>query len=182
VAIDASHLHVVLDETIRVGSLRYFGSTSRFAEAMQAALAATLPSTLKAVISSPDDSESLIALAWRSPTEALLLTDSVARFEQIEAVSETHQDGCFVDQTHGLCVLRAGGEQLLDLLSRLGGNDLFPLLGDSKRGRLAEVPVLTLKVQPKETLLVVERTYVDHLMDWIQETAVDLHLVTVPPQ
>ena len=79
-------------------------------------------------------------------------------------------------------MLRAGGEQLLDLLSRLGGNDLFPLLGGSKRGRLAEVPVLTLKVQPKETLLVVERTYVEQLMDWIQETAVDLHLVTVRPQ
>src|ERR1700728_4171735 len=182
VATDALHLHIGLDETFYVGSLRHFESQGQFVHSVQTALITTLPTTLKATVGVADSSESLVALAWRSSTETLLLTDSESCFEQIAELSESGQDGCFVDQTHGLCVLRAGGEQLPDLFSRLGGNDLIPLLGDSKRGRLADVSVLVLKVQQKEILFVVDRTYVEHLVDWVQETVTDLHLPTVPPQ
>jgi sarcosine oxidase gamma subunit len=181
-AADTAHLHVAFDKAVYVGALRYFESTGCFASSVQSTLMTTLPSTLKAKMASAEDGEALVALAWRSPTETILLTDVGSLFENIGRLPVSDPDGCFVDQTHGHCVLRASGKHLLDLFSRLGGGDLFPLLGESKRGRLADVPVLALKVQKKETLLVVERTYMEHLMDWIQETALDLTILAVPFQ
>jgi hypothetical protein len=180
VGTDASPLRVLLDETMYVGSLRYFESNGRFANAAQEVLATTLPRTLKVTIRPSEGRQSLIALAWRSPTETLLLTDSESCFEQIETLSVSDQDGCFVDQTQGLCVLRAAGVQLLGLFQRMGGNDLFPLLGEAKRGRLADVPVLALMVQQKEILLVVERIYLEYVMDWIKSVVQDLDMAAAP--
>ena len=82
-------------------------------------------------------------------------------------------DGCMVDQTGGICVLRVQGVRAGDLLLRLGATTAVPDLGEARSGRLAELHVLTACVQAGEYLLLVERVYADHLIGWIRATAAD---------
>ena len=83
-------------------------------------------------------------------------------------------DGCLVELTGGLDVLRLSGERIDDLLRRLGGAGSVPRPGESRRSRLADSAVLALSLQPCETLLVVERSLRPHLLGWIRETVRDL--------
>ena len=96
--------------------------------------------------------------------------------ETVQGAAATLADGCIVDQRGGALVFRASGEAVSDLFARLGGQGAGPAIGESRRTRLADVAVLALKVQPEETLLIVERSYGPHFMAAIRVTAADLSI------
>jgi hypothetical protein len=78
-----------------------------------------------------------------------------------------------VVQTGGIRVLRVAGSRARDLLLRLGSAQAIPALGEARTGRLAELQVLTACVQAGEYLLLVERVYANHLLEWVRATVAD---------
>jgi len=162
-------LEVSVDESLQVATLRYFTPGGAFGAEVRAALGAALPQALQAV----QVAEGPVILAWRSPTETLSVTADAARLAQLRVRLEGATDGCMVDLSGGLEAVRVSGERTADLLCRLGGAACVPQPGGARRGRLADVPVVTLSVRPEETLLLVDRAYLPHLMGWIRETMLD---------
>ena len=160
---------VTADHTFQLATLRYFTSDGAFGAAVQAVMDAPLPRPLQAV----DLPAAGAILAWRSPTETLCLMTSAERFGALAARLCGLDDGCLVDLTGGLCVLRVSGDRIADLLCRLGGTASVPQPGDARRGRLADVPVLTLAVRAGEVLLLVDRGVVPHVLAWTRETLLD---------
>ena len=167
--IEAAGLTVRMEEGMQAATLRYFEPGGAFAAAVREATGAALPQPLEAV----ESADGQLTLAWRSPTETLLLTPSPERLAQLEARLASAPDGCLVNLSGGLEVLRVTGERLAELLSRLGGTASVPRPGEARRSRLADVPVLALSVRPGEALLLVDRAYAEHLMGWIRETLLD---------
>src|ERR1700694_1441571 len=166
---DAPGLTVRVDETTQAAALRYFEAGGGFARAVRDATGVALPSVLGAVAAGAGK----LTSAWRSPTETLLLPPSAARLAQLEEQLAGAEDGCLVNLSGGLRVLRVTGERISDLLCRLGGTGSIPRPGEARRGRMADVPVLALCVRAGETLLVVDRAYTEHLMGWVRETLLD---------
>ena len=177
-------LAVEKDDGMQVASLRYFPGRAPFAQAVREVLGVGLPAALQA-LALPSISEASAAvgaqsppaqllLAWRSPTETLCLAGNASIFAPVRALVARRADGCLVDLTSGLQVLRLSGERIAELLSRLGGYGSVPQPGETRRSRLADVPVFALSVQPAETWLLVDRAYLPHLLDWIRETVRDL--------
>ena len=154
---------------VHVATLRYFESGGSFALAAQAATGLPLPAVQQAVESAGAE----LTLAWRSPTETLLLSSSAGRLSQLEAALAHTAGGCLLNLTGGLTLLRVTGERIAELLCRLGGTACVPGLGEARRSRLADVPVLALAVRHGETLLLVDRGYAAHLTGWIRETLLD---------
>jgi Sarcosine oxidase, gamma subunit family len=165
----ASGLTVRSAEPMQAAALRYFETGGGFARAVRDATGVALPPVLGAVEAGAGE----LTLAWRSPTETLLLTPSAARLAQLEEQLAGAGDGCLVNLTGGLKVLGVTGDRIADLLCRLGGTASVPAPGEARRSRLADVPVLALCVRAGETLLVVDRAYTEHLMGWIRETLLD---------
>jgi sarcosine oxidase gamma subunit len=172
-AIEATGLRVRGEVAIRAASLRYFDSQGSFAASVAAVLGVPLPGVLQATRVPASSGKPETLLAWRSPTETLVLSTDGAGFSKLGVALASAPDGCFVDQSGGLWVLRVSGARLIDLLTRLGGTGSVPQLGEARRGRLADVAVMALCVQAGEVLLVVDRVYADHLLGWIRETAAD---------
>ena len=56
---------------------------------------------------------------------------------------------------------------------RLGAVTAIANVGEARSGRLAELQVLTACLQPGEFLMLVERVYANHLIEWIRATAAD---------
>ena len=154
---------------MQVAALRYFVGDGAFAAAVRELTGLALPQVLQAACTA----DGQLLLAWRSPTETLCLTDSKARLSDLEAKLTGAADGCLVNLSGGLQVLRVTGERIPDLLSRLGGTASIPRPGEARRSRMADVPVLALSLRAPETLLVVDRAYTEHLMGWIRETLLD---------
>jgi sarcosine oxidase gamma subunit len=154
--------------------LRYFHHAGRFAAAVREAVGRPLPEPLRVIQVGSATQGPYVVLTWRSPTETLLLTNDRAAFDELERQLAAEADGCMVNQTGGISVLRMRGERAGDVLPRLGAATAIPNLGEARSGRLAELQVLTACVSPKEYLLLVERVYADHLLEWIHATAVDL--------
>ena len=161
-------LDVRVDETLQAATLRYFAGDGAFAAAVREASGVALPEVLRATSARSAE----LILAWRSPNETLLLAGEPA-LSELEARVAQAADGCLVNLTGGLKVLRVTGEGIPDLLCRLGGTGSIPQLGEARRSRLADVPVLALSVRPGEMLLLVDRAYAEHLMGWIRETLLD---------
>jgi heterotetrameric sarcosine oxidase gamma subunit len=183
-------LSVEVERGIRVGALRYCNVATIGDAVMRAlggsvlpapgrVLAATATATATATASAAArDSVAVGAmtlLAWRSPTEILVLcpVDSSGVFDAVAAALEGMLDACFVDQSGGIWVLRLRGPRVADLLRRLGATTAVPRLGECRIGRLAEITVASLAVREGEVLLLVERLYADHLLGWIRETIAD---------
>ncbi|HEY0768105.1 MAG TPA: sarcosine oxidase subunit gamma family protein [Steroidobacteraceae bacterium] len=165
----AAGLTVSVEEAMQAAALRYFESDGAFAAAVRELTGVALPQVLHAAVSGNGQ----YTLAWRSPTETLALTPSTARMLVLEEKLAAATDGCLVNLSGGLKVLRVMGERVSDLLCRLGGSACVPAVGEARRSRLADVPVLALCVRSTETLLVVDRAYAEHLMGWIRETLLD---------
>ena len=163
----------VAEPAYLVASLRYFDSTGRFAAAVNEALGRPLAEPLRAVQVEPSTDGAHFILAWRSPSENLLLCSDQAAFSAV-ATNLAAEDGCMVDQSGGIRVVRVAGPRARDLLLRLGAATALPDLGEARTGRLAELSVLTLCVRPFEYLLLVERVYAHHLLEWIHATAADI--------
>jgi heterotetrameric sarcosine oxidase gamma subunit len=172
--IAAPELLVAIDEDVRAASLRYFASMAGgISGSIEAAVRLSLPGALKATRVSTDGRQETSILAWLSPTETLLLSTNDVRFDQLAACT-TVAGGYFVDQTDGFSVIKLTGKGAEDLLIRIGLSDSFPDLGEAKRSRMADISVLALRVCREETLLVVNRTYTEHLMNWIRVSALDV--------
>ena len=172
--IEIDGLSVADEPAYLVASLRYFDSTGRFAAAANEALGRPLAEPLRAVQVEHSAGGVQFILAWRSPSENLLLCSNQAAFSAVATKLAAAVDGCMVDQTGGIRVVRVAGSRARDLLLRLGAATALPDLGEARTGRLAELSVLTLCVRPSEYLLLVERVYAHHLLEWIHATAADI--------
>jgi sarcosine oxidase gamma subunit len=167
-------LSVALERDYKVASLRYFDAAGPIAADLRGYLGAALPGPLKAVKCSIAESSGDLILAWRSPTETILMTADGAAFEGVVArIANLGACGCLVDQTGGLWAWRVTGARARDLLLRLGSIASIPALGEACVSRVAELPVMALCVRAEEIILLVERVYSSHLLTWISETAAD---------
>jgi heterotetrameric sarcosine oxidase gamma subunit len=155
-------------EAWQAAALRYFDTGSAFALAARAATGCDLPPVLGA----HESADGQLLLAWRGPTETLLLTSEAARLAQLEEQLAGIACGCLVNLSGALAVLRVSGDPA-PLLCRLGGSASVPNAGEARRARLADVPVLSVCLRSGATLLVVDRAYAAHLSGWIRETLLD---------
>jgi sarcosine oxidase gamma subunit len=172
-SIEIDGLSVANEPAYLVASLRYFDSTGQFAAAASEALGRALPEPLRALrVETPDGGDCI--LVWRGPSETLLLCQDAALCSALEPKLAARNDGCMVDQTGGIRVVRVAGSRARELLLRLGAATALPDLGGAHAGRLAELSVLTICVQPWEYLLLVERVYAPHLLEWVHATAADI--------
>jgi sarcosine oxidase gamma subunit len=172
--IEAPGLRIVWDPGLHAASLRYFDPIDVFSRRIQALLGVPLPGVCRA-IRAPGLSDTTV-LAWRSPTETLLLCDGPAAILQLQALVDSSNDGCVVDQTGGLLALRAQGEGIAELFARMGGHGTLPTPGEARRSRMADVPVLAIQARLGEILLIVERVYAEHLIDWLRLSAADVEV------
>jgi sarcosine oxidase gamma subunit len=175
-AIEADGLTIRPERELQAASLRYFDSAGSFAATVREMIGRPLPPPLRAIQLDDATRDAYLILVWRSPTEILLLSKGHGRdrFAELEQHMAGAVDGCMVNQTGGLCLLRAQGTKVRDLLLRLGAATAIPGLGEARCGRMAELQVLTACVQEGEFLLLVERVYADHLLQWIGVTVADL--------
>jgi sarcosine oxidase gamma subunit len=180
--VDIEGLSVRRDERgLRIASLRYFEPGGSFAAAVAEFAGRPLPQPLRATQFERATHDARrnahrdehCVFAWRSPTETLLLSNDEIAFTELDQRLAAATDGCVVDQTGGICVFRAQGPRAGDLLVRLGATSALPGLGEARSGRLAELQVLTVCVRVGEYLLLVERVYADHLIEWMGATAAD---------
>jgi len=174
--IQVAGLRVVLEPRLQVASLRYFDRQGSFAGRVHNITGMRLPDSLCALRSAEERTWEAIILAWRSPTETLMISAAPTLIETLQGAAATLPDGCIVDQRGGALVFRARGEAVAELFTRLGGQGAGPAIGESRRTRLADVAVLAAKVQPEETLLIVERCYAPHLIGAIRISAADLSI------
>jgi sarcosine oxidase gamma subunit len=180
-------LSVRWDHSLVIASLRYFDPAGPFAVEVGEVLGGPLPEPLRAHrrllcttgVSAETSAEgtpkveSELVLAWRSPTETLLLTADTDRLATVSALAAHRSDGCLVDQTGGILSLVLTGARVPDLLLRLGSTDAIAVVGEARTSRLAELAVTSLCTRPGEILLLVERVYVRHLVGWVCETVAD---------
>jgi sarcosine oxidase gamma subunit len=175
-AIEVKGLTVDGIRGMRVASLRYFDPAGNFADVAQELIGRPLPQPLRAdsatVVHQGGDAKFI--LAWRSPTETLLLSADPGAFAHLKDSLANVADGCMVDQTGGLCVVRVSGSRAEDMLRRLGSGASIPAAGEARSSRLADLQVLTLCIQPGTLILLVERVYLAHLLGWMSTTAADL--------
>jgi len=143
--IASADLIACVEETMHVATLRYFKREGAFADAVLREAGIPLPAVLEA------REEAQLIFAWRSPTETLCVTRSTTRLAELGA-------------RLAACA---------DLLSRLGGAASVPAVGEARRSRMADLAVLAISVRAGETLLVVDRVYLPHLLAWIRETLLD---------
>jgi heterotetrameric sarcosine oxidase gamma subunit len=173
-AVEIDGLSVTIEHGLLIASLRYFDAAGGFATTVREFIGRPLPEPLHASRADSATSDTDIILAWRSPTETLIVGNHGAAFAELQRRLASAADGCMVDQTGGIRVLRLQGRRAGDLLLRLGAATAIPGLGEARSGRLAELHVLTACVQAGQYLLLVERVYARHLLDWIGATAADL--------
>jgi sarcosine oxidase gamma subunit len=182
-ALSTDGLTVRWDHGLAIASLRYFDPAGSFAAALGELLGGPLPEPLRAdrrLLSTAGDSTgnravrgSELVLAWRGPTETLLVTADAGWLAAVDRFAAGRSDGCLVDQTGGILTLVVAGAGASDLLLRLGSTDAVPALGEARTSRLAELSLTSLCARPGEILLLVERVYVRHLFGWIRETVAD---------
>src|SRR5258708_20514842 len=127
-AIEIDGLSVGADRNIQIASLRYSHHAGRFAAAVREAVGRALPEPLRAFQVGSAAQGSYVILAWRSPTETLLLSTDRPPFDELERQLAAAPDGCMVNQTGGIDILRVRGEKAGDLLLRLGAATAIPSL------------------------------------------------------
>jgi len=169
--IEADGISVEGMQSIQVAALRYFEATGPFAGAVQDCVGAPLPPPLTAAATHAPGGAQCI-LAWRSPTETWLLCDDPAAFAEMQE-RLLSPAGCMVNQTGGLCALRLRGAKVRDLLLRLGASASVPGVGEARSSRVADLHVLIISLEADDWILMVERVYVAHLLEWIGKTIAD---------
>lgn len=178
-------LTVRWDHGLAIASLRYFDPAGLFAVEVGEVLGGSLPEPLRAhrrlrAVGGAGAPGSELVLAWRSPTETLLVTADAGWLAAVSAFAADRSDGCLVDQTGGILSLVLTGARVPDLLLRLGSSDAIPTLGEARTGRLAELSVMSVCTRPGEILLLVERVYIRHVIGWIRETVADFRETGAP--
>jgi sarcosine oxidase gamma subunit len=174
-SIEVGGLSVNMDLDYQVASLRYFDSAGALGAGVHEIIGQTLAQPLHAHAAETASSGARFMLFWRSPTENLFLTRDTALFAELQKRLATEVDGCMVEQTGGIRVLRVTGPRAREFLLRLGSATAIPPeAGRACTGRVAELPVLTASIEAGKYLLLVERVYTDHLLEWMGATAADL--------
>jgi sarcosine oxidase gamma subunit len=182
----ADGLSVRWDHGLSVASLRYFDPAGSFEVEVSEVLGGPLPAPLRAhrcvlpAEKAGAAGSSEMMLAWRSPTETLLVTADAGCLSRVGRFAAARSDGCLVDQTGGILTLVVAGARAPDLLLRLGSTDAIPALGEARSSRLAELPVMSVCARSGEILLLVERVYARHLFGWIRETVADFKETDAP--
>jgi sarcosine oxidase gamma subunit len=171
--VEAAGLRVRVDRDWHMASLRYFEPAGPFASEFLAWTGTALPEPLRAVAPSTPGPLNGFVLAWRGPTETWAFGRDAAAFRAFKQRFAASPHGCCVDQSGAFWVLRATGDQVNGLLARIGSAASRAPVGAARVSRIAELPVLTMCITPGETLLVVERVFAEHLLDWIRVTAED---------
>lgn len=168
----AAGIEARIDRRLRVAALRYFDRAGTFAQTCRSVFAVALPDTQQAVDvpGAPLGQECI--LAWRHPTQTLALVSDGAAFVTLQAELPS-SDGCCIDQSGGVWVLRLSGERVQDLLVRIGSLASVTRPGEAHVSRIAELTVLSVCVKPGEMLLVLDRAYAEHLMKWVRATVQD---------
>jgi sarcosine oxidase gamma subunit len=69
--------------------------------------------------------------------------------------------------------LRLRGAKVRDLLLRLGASASVPGVGEARSSRVADLHVLIISLEADDWILMVERVYVAHLLEWIGKTIAD---------
>jgi sarcosine oxidase gamma subunit len=174
--IEVAGLRVLFEPRLQIASLRYFDRQGGFAGLVRDITGVTMPDSLRALRSAGDLTREAVVLAWRSPTETLLIGAAATLIETLQSAAATLTDGCIVDQRGGTLGFRANGEAVANVFARLGGHGACPAIGESLPTRLADVAVSAVKVDPEETLLIVERSYAAHLIGAIRVSAADLRI------
>jgi heterotetrameric sarcosine oxidase gamma subunit len=171
VASVAPGLSIELEKGLEIVSLRRFDEHAVAPAALTAALEdVSLPATLKAT----SNAAQTLTLAWRSPTEIVLVGAGAGWAQATARALAAHRDwGCSVDQSGGVHVWRLRGARIRAFLERIGSADSMPDIGEARVSRIAELSVLAASVREGEVRLLVERVYSDHLQGWMTETAAD---------
>lgn len=165
--VDSAGIAVRVEVAVPAAALRYFAPTGEFGAAL-AAHGAQLPQNGRATATGG------LLLAWRSPTETVCLAANEAQLAALRRATEGASDGCLVDLSGALSVVHLAGTRIGELLCRLGGTASLPGPGESRRTRMAEVPVLSVCVRSGELRLIIDRSHAEHLLGWIRETLLDL--------
>jgi len=173
-AVDIEALAVRPAPHLLIGVLRYFEPAGPFAKDIVAVIGGPVPQPLQAARYSAGPTGSQIIVATLSPSETIVITDTSGSFAAIEEHTTARSDGCLVEQTGGIRILILTGARTGDLMRRLGAIEAIPNVGEARTSRVAEVTVTALCVVPGQLMLLVERVYSRHLMNWIRETAADL--------
>jgi hypothetical protein len=170
----AMDLSVRAQVTVPAASLRYFDPAAEFALAAGRFFGEPLPLRLRAVRHAAASGDGGRVLAWRRSTETLLLAEDDTVIPRLTAQLQRFSDGCLVDQTGGVSRVTVSGNRTAQFLMRLGSAAAVPGVGESLSSRIAELTVLSLCVRPGEVLMLVDRSYLPHLMGWIRATVADL--------
>jgi heterotetrameric sarcosine oxidase gamma subunit len=174
-SIDGPELQVEFQPQWHAASLRHFERDGAFVGLVHDVTGLSVPNDLGAVCGGNVANGAVTVLAWRGPTETTLLTRDETVLESLQRAAAELSDGCLVDQRGGLLVMRARGDSVAALVARKAGHGAMPAIGEARRARFAEVPVLIIKLRAEETLLVVDRVYAPHVMASIRVSARDLH-------
>jgi len=153
---------VNVDCSVRIASLRYYNPRGIFATALSS-LGIAIPEPLRCAVVRPAAGAADI-FAWRSPTETVWICDSPPRFDATKSALKQADDGYLVDQTSGRRLVQLRGTRSEKLLAHLGSGFAELGVGASKIGRMADIAVLVCKPCEEETLLVVDRLYLEHLL------------------
>ena len=105
-AIEIDGLSVRADREVQIAALRYFLTAGSFAAAVREVVGRALPEPLRAFQVGSAAQGAYVMLAWRSPSETLLLSNDRAAFGELERQLAAVPDGCMVNQTGGICLLR----------------------------------------------------------------------------
>jgi sarcosine oxidase gamma subunit len=155
--------------SIRIASLRYYNPRGLFATALST-LRIAVPEPLRCVVVQRAAGAADI-FAWRSPTETVWICDSPRRFDETKSALKEADDGYLVDQTSGRRLVQLRGPRSEKLLAHLGSGFAEIAVGASKIGRMADIAVLVCKPSEEETLLVVDRLYLEHLLGSLRTSA-----------
>jgi heterotetrameric sarcosine oxidase gamma subunit len=170
--ITAASVTVAPDAGMHVASLRYFVSDGSFAAALRRSLGLSLPLEPNSIELAT--AETFTLLAWRSPSEALLLSRDASLLAALSTASAGLSDGCAVDLTGGACVLQVSGTGMDDFFARIGGHDALPARRAAHASRVADLPVVLIRPETADVLMLVDRSYLAHLAEWMRRTAADL--------
>ncbi len=109
-------------------------------------------------------------LAWRNPQETLALGLHPEPLQALlAALAPGRSDTAVaVDLSESLALFELHGAQLDDWLSHLVDATAIPRqAGRTSRCRLADIPVLLLRLDPERVWLVVDRPLAPYLSDWL---------------
>lgn len=176
--IEVAGLSVRLERSWHVLALRHFSSDGAFAQACGAWFKRALPATGGAVRVPVSPYAEAPILAWRNPTTTLVLSRTPATIEALDSALQGHPDGCCVDQSGGIQVLELTGSWVTPLLLRIGSRPEVVESGQVASIRIGEVVVTTLSVEPGCVFLLVDRAYLEHVLDWMRVTAAEADLST----